>query len=113
MNDARFLDVRVGTKCGESSNPWLLVGAGRRCHLTSVSGLLSLFAQGGRSVVLVVRSSPAAEGRLQSYLRPLSRAVCPGHDGKSRAGSQSLVAAPRAMLVIGSSPRRSDRSPSR
>src|SRR4026207_1441390 len=35
MNDARFLDFRVGTKCGESSNPWLLVGAVRRCHLTS------------------------------------------------------------------------------
>ncbi len=35
MSDARFLDICVATKCGESSNPWLLVGAGRRCHLTS------------------------------------------------------------------------------
>jgi hypothetical protein len=35
MSDARVLDIWVATKWGERSNPWLLVGAGRRCYLTS------------------------------------------------------------------------------
>jgi hypothetical protein len=61
MNDARFLDVRVGTKCGESSNPWLLVGAGRRCHLTSACCCRS--AAAGRPMVSVLGGAAAPRSR--------------------------------------------------
>src|SRR5690606_9472942 len=59
--------------------------------VTRLSGLLRRSVQGvvcfssGCQIII-----DGAEGRLQSYLRPLRRADCPGHDGKSRAGSQSL-----------------------
>lgn len=59
----------------------------------------------------LVRKSDLATGVVDCsrISGPSVGAFCPGHDGKSRAGSQSVGRLQGARLVIGLAPRRSDR----